>query len=450
MKPTKIHSFSDAQAYLNSFVNYERNVKFPYAKTLKLDRVETLLERLRISYQSLRVIHIAGTKGKGSTAYFCAHVLAASGFRVGLYTSPHFFNFRERIVIKKPVCSGQRTVVKDTCIAEKDVVEIVRGMQPELERLRYKKTLGMLSFFEVYTAIAFTYFLKNHLDFVVLETGLGGRLDATNVVTPLCSVITHIGYDHIDTLGTSLASIAREKAGIIKHAVPVIVASQRVSVYRQIRKRALKQRTPAFFFGREIKATEIRLGKNSTTFNFHYNGIALKNIKICLRGKYQIENASLAIASIMVLQQQGYVRGSVLFRQGLRDAFVAGRFETVKRNPLIVVDVAHNPSAFTALAENLKLYFPAKKIILIFAASRDKDVRHMLDKIKYTQLILTRFSNPRSFTPDEIRSRCRIKNTLIASDVKEALGMARQFCTREHAIVISGSLFLVSEAKRIV
>jgi len=448
MKLLKIDNFSDAQNYLDSFVNHERGAGFAYVQTLKLDRVHVLLKCLGISHQCLKIIHIAGTKGKGSTAHFCAHVLAASGFRVGLYTSPHFFSFRERIVIATRLRRNRAYAIKDTCIAKKDIVKLTRAMQPILERLRRKKSLGKLSFFEVYTAIAFTYFIQNHLDFVVLETGLGGRLDATNVVTPLCSIITHIGYDHTETLGSSLASIAGEKAGIIKPNVPVVSAAQRAVVRRQILKCAFAQKAPVVFFGSHIKATHIRMNKHNTVFDFHYRDSVLKNIAVYLRGKYQIENASLAIAAIMLLQQQGGIKSLVRFHQGIRSTFIAGRFETVKNNPLTVVDVAHNPSAFTALAENLTLYFPAKKIILIFAASRDKDIRHMLDKIKYKQLILTRFSNPRSYMPEEIQSLHRAKHVSLTDNLQEAVRLAQQMYTRGDIIVISGSLFLVSDAKK--
>lgn len=458
-KNYSIKNFNDAKNYLDSFINYEKKDKFPYQKSFRLSRVEALLAKLNIDCHKLKTIHIAGTKGKGSTATFCAYVLAASGYKVGLYTSPHFFDFRERIQILiscKPQAKfatanfGYKPKIKNYLISKKDIARITKEFQPCLEKLRFDKKLGDLSFFEVYTAIAFKYFLEKKLDFVVLETGLGGRLDATNVARPLVSIITHIGYDHTDKLGRTLAKIAAEKAGIIKKEIPVVSSLQRQAVYKVIAKRSKKMNSRTFILGRDFKAEEIILRDNHTIFDFKSKKLGLSNLKIYLKGKCQVENASLALAAVSTLKERGFIDREIKFKPGLASAFITGRFETALADPLVVLDVAHNPSAFYALKENLELYFPSKKIILIFAAANDKDIKTMLKILPFSKIIITTFNSSRAFMPQEIKALCRIKNALIAKDIKEAFAAAKTLYKKDSLILISGSLFLVSEAKKLL
>ncbi|MBU0693104.1 MAG: bifunctional folylpolyglutamate synthase/dihydrofolate synthase [Candidatus Omnitrophica bacterium] len=439
-------NYKEAKEYLDSFINYERCPNFAYKKSLKLERVKSLLRSLKIHYQKLKVIHIAGTKGKGSTAHFCAHLLAASGFKVGLYTSPHFFDFRERIrIMQNAKCKMQNDL-----ISKKDVVKIVGEIRPYLEDFRITKELDKLTFFEVYTAIAFRYFIEKEVDFVVLETGLGGRLDATNVVMPIASIITHIGYDHTDKLGKRLVQIAYEKAGIIKRAVPVVSSSQRVSVLEVIRKKCKKQRAQMFLFGRDFKAESVKIRKNHTNFDFNFGNLELGHLKIFLKGKSQVENASCALAAISLLRERGLIKRKINVKEGLRNTKLCGRFEVVMKNPLVIMDIAHNPSSFSVLKENLKLYFPRKKVILIFAASEDKNVKGMLKEINFSHLVITRFHNPRSQEPLMIKEKCKLNDAFIAKDIKEAFKLAEMLCKRNFLILIAGSFFLVSEAKKIL
>jgi dihydrofolate synthase/folylpolyglutamate synthase len=444
--------FKEAKNYLDSFVNYEKRTDYSYSKTLKLKRIERLLKNLSIDYRKLKSIHIAGTKGKGSTACFCANLLASAGYRTGLYTSPHFFDFRERIQIldQRPKTEDRRPKIISRLISKDDVARLINEMQPQLEKLRFTKELGALSFFEVYTALAFKYFLEKDIDFVVLETGLGGRLDATNVTTPLVSILTHIGYDHMDKLGTRLGEIAKEKAGIIKRKVDVVSAHQASSVCKVINQKTHKMKSRLFTFGKAFKSTNERLSSKYTNFDFHFGKQKLGGFKILLCGKCQIENASLAVAAVFLLKEKGVLNGNLNLKEALLNSFLEGRFEVLKNNPLIVSDIAHNEPSFRVLSQNLKLYYPAKKIILIFAASSDKDVKKMLKKIKYKHLIITSFNNPRSFRPEEIRDRCNIKTAPLAEDINKALETAKQLYNDGSIIVISGSLFLVSEAKKLL
>ena len=437
------NNYDKITTYLNSFINYEKNSFFPYKKSLKLERIQYLLNRLDIPYQELKAIHVAGTKGKGSTANFCASILASLGFRVGLYTSPHLFDFRERIKI----VHGQQSAVNSYLIPKKEVSIIVEEFRPVLENLRETKKFGKLSFFEIYTALALKYFLDQKVDFAVLETGLGGRLDATNVAKSLVCIITHIGYDHTDKLGRKLSDIAWEKGGIIKEGVPVVCAQQKSSPLEVIRRRARQKRSKLFLYGKDFKIDNLRLKKDYTFFDFKFGSEKLKNLKIYLKGKHQVENTSCALCACYLLKQKGYIKGKLDPKAGLSSAYLEGRFEMMSTNPLVVVDVAHNASSFSALNDSLELYLPCKKKILIFACSKDKDPRKMLKEIDYHYLIITKFNNPRSFGPLELKKICNAKTAYIAEDIKFAFKQARTFYGNDCVIIISGSLFLVSEAK---
>ncbi|NQT28766.1 MAG: hypothetical protein HQ570_04125, partial [Candidatus Omnitrophica bacterium] len=299
-------------------------------------------------------------------------------------------------------------------------------------------------------AVAFKYFSQKDVDFVILESGLGGRLDSTNVVNPLVSIITHIGYDHTDKLGKRLAEIASEKAGIIKKNTPLICSSQRPASLKVIKNKCKARSAPLFLLERDFKTQNIRLNKKHTLFNFRFNGFTLKDLKIHLKGKYQVENASLALAALSLLKKEGAIRKRVDYKGGLKTFGLSGRFEVVSKSPWTIVDIAHNASSFSALGNSLKRYFPRKKIILIFACSQDKDAKKMLKEIDYSYLILTRFNNPRSQDPLELKRIVRGESVCLAKDIGEALKEAGRKYKNKWAIVISGSLFLVSEAKKLL
>ena len=441
-----IHTYKQAKDYLGSFLNYEKISYFPYRRSFKLERMRLLLKDLKIPYQDLKVIHIAGTKGKGSTAHFLAYLLAASGFKTGLFTSPHLFNFRERIQIVK----RSKFKVKNSLISRKDLFNIVKEFLPALKNLKSPQKLGQVTFFEVLTAVAVKYFLQKCADFVILETGLGGRLDSTNVVNPLVSIITHIGYDHTDKLGTRLAEIANEKGGIIKRNTPLVCSSQRPSSLKVIKDKCKSRSAPLFLLQRDFKAQNIRFKQEHTLFNFRFNNFILKDLKIHLRGEHQVENASLALAALSLLERRGVIGKRIDYKGGLKASFLPGRFEVVNKSPLTIVDIAHNASSFSALGNSLKRYFYGKKIILIFACSQDKDAKKMLKEIDYSYLIFTGFDNPRSQDPRELKRIVKGESVCLTKDIGEALKEARDKYKDKWVIVISGSLFLVSEAKKLL
>ncbi|UCD15125.1 MAG: bifunctional folylpolyglutamate synthase/dihydrofolate synthase [Candidatus Omnitrophota bacterium] len=439
--------YQQARKYLDSFINYENKVLFSYKKSLKLERVKYFLEDLGLPYQTLRVIHIAGTKGKGSTATMCADLLAAAGFSVGLYTSPHFFDFRERIVIKYVGDGLVPSRIKSEMIPKSEIVRIVGEMKPYLEK---RKGFGQLTFFEVYTAVALKYFIEREVDFAVLETGMGGRLDATNVVNALVSVITTIGYDHTDKLGTRLSNIAYEKAGIIKKGSLVVSSRQRSSVYDVIKDRCKKLNSDLFLFGRDFGVESVKLNNSYTKFDFKFGAFYCQNVKIPLKGTHQVENAALCLAAVKLLKENKVLEREIDFKRGLSHTFIEGRFQVVRKNPLTVMDIAHNEPSFLVLRENVKLYFPDKEVILIFAASQDKNIAKMLEIMRCRHLILTEFRNQRCASARGIKKKYNLKNAFIAKNVSKALKIARQLYNKDSLVLISGSLFLVSEAKKVV
>lgn len=438
--------YKETQKYLDSFVNYEMKSFFPYKKSLKLERVRNLLFHLNIPYQDLNVIHVAGTKGKGSVATFCASILAASGYKVGIYTSPHFFDFRERIKIAEAGASD----MAGTLISRRDVIRITQEFKPHLERLRNTSRWGTLTFFEVYTALACKYFLEKKLDCVIFETGLGGRLDATNVVTPWIALITHIGYDHTEKLGRRLRDIAFEKAGIIKKECPVISSFQKKAALAEIIKKAKAAHAPLFLLGRDFTFHNIRVHTHYTLFDFSFDKVRINNLKIRMKGIYQVENAALALASIVVLKKAGKINTHSALKRGLVHSFVEGRFEIVCKDPLVVVDIAHNPLSFSVLSDTLNIYFPRKEIIFIFAASKDKDIKNMVNKIKYTKIIFTSFNTPRSFSPEDIKRITRLQEAACIAWLKEAFELGLKLYGKNSLILIAGSFFLAAEMKRLL
>tara|TARA_B100000315_G_C14588069_1_gene594229 strand:+ start:1309 stop:2664 length:1356 start_codon:yes stop_codon:yes gene_type:complete len=437
-----IKDYQETTEYLDSFINYEKISFYPYKISLKSQRMVLLLKHLEIDTSNLKVIHIAGTKGKGSTAYFCAWILASLGFKVGLYTSPHLFDFRERIQIVKNL----KSKVTNLLISKKEVCDITAKIKPHLDQFNLPEELGEVSFFEVYTALAFKYFLEKKTDFVVLETGLGGRLDATNVIKPLVSIITHIGYDHTDHLGANLADIAYEKAGIIKEKVPLVLGHQQPSALKVIRQRAEKLQASLHMFGRDFKVKNIKFKAQQTLFDYKFKQTLMEKLKIILKGAYQVENAACAITAINLLKEKKFLKVKNSFKKGLESCDLLGRFQVKSDDPLVVLDIAHNASSFLALKNNLKIYFPGKEIILIFACSKDKNAEAMLKTLKYSYLILTPFSNPRSWDPRAVKETTNIGKTFIAPSVEEAIDRALSLYKSESLILISGSLFLVSQA----
>jgi dihydrofolate synthase/folylpolyglutamate synthase len=452
--------------YLESFINYEKIPVWPYKESLKLARIRNFLAAINNPQDDLKCIHIAGTKGKGSTCAFCAYILREAGFKVGLYTSPHLSDFRERIRIlqdtKTPACQ-QAGKTQDTrqdfegMISENELIELVEKLKPAIERYDKNSKYGPLSFFEVYTALAFVYFKEQNVDFTVLETGLGGRLDATNVVNSYVSAITPISYEHTQKLGNRLKEITKEKAGIIKrhkgtclpagrqnrrHKLIVISAPQAKEVIDVIRKRCKETDAKLYEVGKDIPYQRTRAG-------FSVKGILAEysDLRTGLLGDHQLINAALAIGVIEALHYYNINVHADSIRRGIYNAMWPGRCEVLSKEPLVVLDGAQNVASSEVLEETVRKNFEYERLILVLGISKDKDIKgicHQLYDLA-DEIILTKADNPRATSPEALAKYFSGKDIYITGSVQEAKIKAFNRAGKEDLILVTGSLFVIGE-----
>jgi dihydrofolate synthase/folylpolyglutamate synthase len=402
-----------------------------------LSRIKALLSGLGDPHHSFGVIHIAGTNGKGSTAAITASILVKQGYRVGLYSSPHLLDFTERIQIN------------GAPIAHELVADLT-------EMVRYVANIRLAeppTFFEATTAMAFTHFALSGVELAVVEVGLGGRFDATNVVTPTATVITTIALDHEQYLGNTLEAIAGEKAGIIKPAVPLItgrIESQPLSVIRSV---ASRNRAPSRSLGTDFVAD----GESSAQFSYRGRSNSYSDLTCSLAGRHQLDNAACALAVLEVAQERGIPVSEASIREGLRTVSWPGRLEAAGWQPQILLDGAHNPQAADVLACYLTQRKvsgpPPGRLILIVGMMRDKDRKGVLSRLGripvLSHLILTRSMHPRAAEPEELAEVVAALGIPheISSSVPLALARARTLAKTEDTICITGSLAVVGEAK---
>ena len=409
--------------YLYTFVDYSLVRNFRNSpETFDLGRMRRLAEALGNPQDQYPVIHVAGTKGKGSVAALCASALRAAGYRVGLYTSPHLDDFAERIQF-----DGQP-------IPHAELVSLV-----DEQRLTFQ-SIPRLTFFEITTALAFLYFARQKATAGVIEVGLGGRLDATNICRPRLAVITSLSYDHMALLGETLAEIAGEKAGIIKEGVPVVVAPQKEEA-RQVVERVAQERGSALIqVGRDYQfaALSHSLGGQSLqvwpasamAMGTSAMGTSAKSIEleIPLLGAHQVENAATAYATLQVASQQGMSITEEQIREGFRHTSWPGRFEVLRYDPPVVVDCAHNRDSAAKLCKAVDDYFPGMPVVLVFGASEDKDILGMLEELlpRVRQVILVKSYHPRAADPENLALLVQQagKPVRIIPEVTEALDEA--------------------------
>jgi len=400
----------------------------PELKTVKwdLDRIEAMLTALGSPHRRGRYIHVAGTNGKGSTCAMMASALHVSGFRTGLYTSPHLVDARERIQI-----DGVKISEAAWCEAFAEVHAVAETL------LAQNVIEAHPSFFETLTAMAFLAFDRAGMDVVVLETGLGGRLDATNVVIPELSVITPIDFDHEAFLGSSIESIAAEKAGIIKQDRPVVFADQRPAAFGILDRRALDLNAPATLSS-AWRIEDLYLDKLASRFVL----MADEPIPIhCpFAGEHQVENARTAAAALTV-----FGLSPVAIGQGIALARWPGRLEQIAENPDIILDGAHNPAGARALAAHIKHFYSDEPIRIVYGAMRDKAIDEVTDALfpLAAEVVLTAPNQPRALNPESLAAVTHHPNVRVAHTVAEALQMAR---ANPMTTFVTGSLFLVGEA----
>jgi dihydrofolate synthase / folylpolyglutamate synthase len=404
----------------------------PELKTVKwdLERIVTLLEALGNPHKQGRFIHVAGTNGKGSTCAMMASALRASGYRTGFYSSPHLSDPRERIQIDGELISEQAW-----CEAFDAIHTAAEDL---LARERIDTHPG---FFESMTAMAFFAFAKASLDIVVLETGLGGRLDATNVVDPELSVITPIDFDHEAFLGSSIESIAAEKAGIIKPSRPVVLAEQRPEAFKILERKALELDAP-------VTLSSFWRIENMELDRFGSRFILSADEDIAIDcpfpGRHQVENARTAVTALRV-----FGVSATAISQGIRTAQWPGRLERVARNPDIIIDGAHNPAGARALAAYIQQFFANEPIRIVFGAMRDKAVDEVISTLfpLAAEVMVTTPDQPRALNAESLLEVSDHPNIVVAPTVPDAIRMIRD---KPMTTFITGSLFLVGEARRLL
>ena len=395
---------------------------------LRLDRMSQALALFNHPENQFPSLHIAGTNGKGSTAALLHNILQQAGYRTALYTSPHLESFTERIRV------GQEE------IAQAEVVSLADEIWQ-----RTCEANVPLTFFEFITVMAFIYFARNRVDVAVIEVGLGGRLDATNVVTPLVSVITTISKDHEAYLGPDELSIAREKGGIIKSRVPVVCGKVSEPVVKLLREIAQAVESPAYFLGIAFSF----LLKNERLFD--YIGIKqnLSHLAVALRGRYQLANASLALAALELASEHFPVPEDTL-RRGLETVRWPGRLEVMSERPLVILDGAHNPEGVCALADELLELRQGRKIRLLFATMADKEWQLMLGTLAKLadEMIFTRVAMERSADPELLAKNIPIPvPNRVIQDSQTALAALLDSAQPDDIIVVAGSLYLLGEVR---
>ena len=461
-------TYPETTRYLESFINYEEIPSYPYKESLRLERIKIFLAVIDNPQNALKCIHIAGTKGKGSTCAFVAYILREAGYKVGLYTSPHLSDFRERIrVLNRKsgaiprACLGgvDQKPQKDFegLISKNELSGLVKKLKPVIEKYNKNSKYGPLSFFEVYTTLAFIYFKEKKADFVVLETGLGGRLDATNVVQPLVAAITPISYEHTQKLGTTLREIAAEKAGIIKIPnLTVISAPQEEEAARVIRNRSKEVGARLYEVGRDIKYQ-----KAGDKFNVKGIFDEYPDLKIRLLGSHQLINATVAVGIIEALKFYGISVKAASIKKGLNNTVWPGRCEVIQQDPLVVLDGAQNIASSGALKKAIRESFftkggsasgrghrgKYKKLILVIGISSDKDLKGICAQLYglADEIVLTKANNPRATPPEILAGYFKGKRVYLTNNVLEAREKTKEIAKKKDLILVTGSLFVVGE-----
>ncbi|MDD4873825.1 MAG: bifunctional folylpolyglutamate synthase/dihydrofolate synthase [Dehalococcoidales bacterium] len=435
-------------AYVYSFTDYETTHKLGDPVNFDLRRMEELMHLLGNPHLKAKSIHIAGTKGKGSVAAMIASVMNAFGYKTGLYTSPHLIDIKERFQIDGKM------------ITEAEFVSIVDELKPAVSEVNRKATYGRLTTFEVMTALCFIFFARQKVDFQVIEVGLGGRLDATNVINPEVCVITPINLDHTDVLGDTIARIASEKAGIIKEGVTVVSSPQVDEALEVIEKICLERNARLIKVGVDVRWQD--MGVNSEKVQLEVKGrLSEYKLSIPLLGCCQMENAATAAAALEVLVEKKYSISAASIIEGMGKVNWPGRFQVLRKDPLIIVDGAHNALSARELKKSFLYYYkdyfdmifcknPSVKSVLIFGASSDKDIVSIIDELAplFNEIIVTRSKHPRSKEVSLLVSE--FKNSGIevrtSESVAKALELAISQALNTDLICITGSLFVVGDA----
>ncbi len=436
-------TYNSALSYLFSSTNYE-DTGLPRGYNIdnfSLDRMRRLLGKLGAPHRMLNAVHIAGTKGKGSTAAMLTAMLQGSGFRVGLYTSPHLVELRERIQVNgRMIPEAELRVLLGKVFTATE--ELGNGREP--------------TFFEIMTAVAFQYFVEKDVDIAVIESGLGGRLDSTNVLRPKVCGITSISYDHCQQLGDTLSSIASEKAGIFKRGIPAVSVPQTMEAEQALRKVASQTGTSVAFTGKEINFSlrfESTKGDGPQTRVCVTTPLSrFEHLRVPLAGEHQAVNCGLALALLDKLKELGYDIDDTRAIRGLSRTVLPGRMEILHNDPRVIVDGAHNPGSIEALMLAIGQNISYDSMVVIFGCCVDKDVMGILRRVRQgaDKVIFTKSKSPRSAEPEDLAKMYSSLGGMCqaADSFAEALPQAYAAVSRGDLICVTGSFYLVGEAKK--
>ncbi len=444
-------TFLEAKQYLDSFINYENNFKDIDPRAFKLKRARELLKR--IDFPKNRIIHVAGTKGKGSTCAFIASILSVAGYKVGLYTSPHLSDFKERMRILKPFSLSKNP--HDAFagkITGRDFARMLEEIKPAIEGVNADTKLGRLSFFEVLTVLGVYYFTRKKVDFIVLETGLGGRLDATNAFDSCICALTPISLEHTQQLGLTVEAIAGEKAAIIKDKNQIaVIAPQPALAQRVIKNRLQQCGVKSVWVGKDIGYKSISQQMTKQIFRLKTSTNNYPRLETKLLGEHQLTNAAVAVGVGEALSSFGFRISKSAVTRGIANAGWPGRFEVLKKNPFVILDGAHNPASAHALVKTVQKIFPGKKVVLILGISEDKDKNGIAKELNRIakEIIFTQADHPRAgvFNDEESKNLFPGKEIVKIEKVQEALKEALNRARKDEIILICGSLFVVGEAR---
>ncbi len=452
-RPTKVRTakgfpnYQSAVRYLLERTDVERMRPSRIdPKTFKLDRIRHILNELDRPEEALLAVHVAGTNGKGSTLALTEACLRACGYAVGSFTSPHLTDLRERIRIN------------DSLISYPQFTELMGRVAKAADTL--PKKLGEPTFFELITALGLLHFADQAVDVALIEVGLGGRLDSTNVVTPAVTAITQIGLDHTQILGDTMEKIAAEKAGIFKAGVPALTIAQPSGVLPVLKQAAEDANTTLEVVGKDIDFSyrfesspqlgpHFRIGLSTPRLSFEH-------LPVPLPGEHQALNAGLALAIVDKLAQRGLRLPETPVFEGLASTTIPGRMELIPGAPRIILDGAHNPAAMGALVKSIGAHIPYDSMVMIFGCAEDKDIDGLLKEVALgaDKVIFTKAkASPRSADPEDLQTsfaELSGKMSQVAPDLKAALDIARRAATRDDLVCITGSFYIAGEARKLL
>ncbi|MCM3568383.1 folylpolyglutamate synthase/dihydrofolate synthase family protein [Neobacillus mesonae] len=428
------------------FATYEEALKWIHGRLrlgIKpgLKRMEWMMDKLGSPEKKMKTVHIGGTNGKGSTVTFLRSILQEAGYTVGTFTSPYIEHFNERISVNGKPVTDQEIL---------DLTNIIVPLADELEGT----DLGGPSEFEVITAMSFYYFAQNaNVDIVLYEVGLGGRLDSTNIIHPLASIITNIGLDHTNILGDTYEKIAFEKAGIIKEKTPIFTAVKHPGAMRVIKEKAEQMAAPFYRLDHDFFIYDHKSIQKGEVFSLKTNMVELKQLEISMIGQHQTENAALAICAALYLDQANLFHISEqAIRTGLRNGYWPGRFEVLSEKPLVIIDGAHNDEGITTLVHELSTRFSDRRIHIVFAALKDKKYDKMIAKLDQAadKISFVNFDYPRAAKAEDFLKISDSADKLAVDDWKTYLQEEIQTIADDSMLVVTGSLYFISEAKPVL